>query len=128
MTETIAQIAGPYLLLTGLGFLLSSGFYTRMIAGQAKTDPVTLNLSGAAHFIVGMVILVNHFAWSTIFEAAVTLLGISAALKGAGLIALPEQMSKSPAVGETGLRVSGIAFLVIGLYFSFKGFGPIIAR
>ncbi|MFC6655805.1 hypothetical protein ACFQEX_09920 [Roseibium salinum] len=116
MTETIARIAGPYLLLTGLGFLLSAGFYARMIAGQARTDPVTLNLSGAAHFIVGMTVLVNHFAWSTALEAAVTLVGAAAALKGAGLIVLPEMAARSPALGKNGLRFSSLAFVAIGSY------------
>lgn len=122
MTETIARIAGPYLLLTGLGFLLSAGFYARMIAGQARTDPVTLNLSGAAHFIVGMTVLVNHFAWSSGLEAAVTLLGAAAALKGAGLIVLPKTAARSPAMGKNGLRFSGLAFIAIGSYICVMGY------
>ena len=64
MTELIARIAGPYLLLTGLGFAISRDFYQRMVMGNAQADPILLNLSGAVHFIVGLIVLNNHFRWS----------------------------------------------------------------
>jgi len=126
MTETIAQIAGPYLLVTGFGFLVSNDFYARMVAGTAKTDPVTLNLSGAVHFVIGMIIVVNHFAWSTPLEAVVTLLGLAAVAKGAGLIALPDLTVRSSVPGTKGLRISGIAFVAVGLYLSVMGYGRFV--
>ncbi len=127
MTELIARIAGPYLLLTALGFLVSRGFYTRMILGNEKADPVLLNLSGAAHFIVGMSVLVNHFLWGSIAQGAVTLLGIAAALKGAALIAVPETTLKSPKTVGSALTGSTIGFGIAGLYFSFVGYWPLAA-
>ncbi len=47
-TILIGKLAAPYLLVTGMGFLLSTKFYEKMVRGSASTDPVTLNLSGAA--------------------------------------------------------------------------------
>ena len=127
MTELIARIAGPYLLLTAIGFLVSRGFYTRMILGNDTADPVLLNLSGAAHFVVGMVVLVNHFLWSSIAEGAVTLLGGAAALKGAALIAVPEATLKSPKTVGTALTGSTVGFGLAGLYFTFVGYWPVLS-
>ncbi len=122
MTETIALIAGPYLLVTGLGFLLSEDFYRRMIIAQSKADPILLNLSGASHFVVGMTVLVNHWRWSTSAEIVVSLVGMAATLKGTGLILAPDRMMKSHQMGRHGLLISGITFLSIGAYLVYIGF------
>ncbi len=122
MTELIASIAGPYLLVTGLGFLISGDFYRRMIAAQAVADPILINLSGAAHFIVGMVVLVNHVEASTVAEGLVTLVGAAAALKGASLILVPDYMMRSQQMGRKGIVVTGSAFLVAGAYLCYAGY------
>lgn len=126
MTELIAKIGGLYLVVTGIGFLVSGPFYERMVMGNANADPVLLNLSGAAHFIVGMVILVNHFRWSSAPEIAVSLLGLAAVGKGASLIAIPEMTLQTPkTVGRT-LLVSAAGFLIFGLYLCYVGYAPLV--
>ena len=122
MTQLIAMMAGPYLAVTGLGFLLSTGFYVKMIAGSRETDRVTLNLSGAVHFLVGLLVLVQHFRWDGPAEIAVTLVGAAAALKGAALIAVPEMTLSSPMTSPAVLRVSGTVFLALGGYLGYAGF------
>lgn len=122
MTQTIAMIAGPYLLVTGLGFLLSPGFYQGMIANSAKADPMLVNLSGAVHFVVGLIILVQHFHWSAAPEIAVSLVGVAAAAKGAALIAVPELTLKSPKSSRTGLRLSAAGFFAVGGYLAYIGY------
>ena len=123
MTTLIAQIAGPYLLITGLGFLISSAFYIKMVQEQAKASPVTLNLSGAVHFIVGMIILTNHFQWGSPLESAVTLLGVSAALKGAGLILIPDMLaSKTNSISKLKLYISAVLFIALGCVFCYAGY------
>lgn len=127
MTELIAKIGGLYLVVTGIGFLVSQSFYERMVMGNANADPVLLNLSGAAHFIVGMVILVNHFRWFGLPEIAVSLLGVAATAKGASLIAIPELTLQTPkTVGRT-LLVSAAGFLVWGLYLCIVGYWPLVS-
>jgi hypothetical protein len=122
MTELIARIAGLYLLATGLGFFVSRSFYERMVMGNAKSDPVLLNLSGAAHFIVGMVILMNHFQWFNAAQLTVTLLGLGATAKGAALIIIPETTLKSPKTVGTTLTATTIGFAVAGAWFIYVGF------
>jgi hypothetical protein len=124
MTELIASIAGPYWVATGLGFLLSRAFYERMVLGNGKADPILLNLSGMVHFMLGMIVLVNHFLWDSTAQIAVTLLGIMLVLKGGFLIAVPEIVLKTPkTVGKT-LAVSTVGFLIVGLYFCYVGYRP----
>ncbi|TQV82054.1 hypothetical protein [Denitrobaculum tricleocarpae] len=122
MTQTIAMIAGPYLLVTGLGFLLSADFYQRMIASSTNAEPMLVNLSGAAHFVVGLVILVQHFQWSSAPEIAVSLVGIAAAVKGTALVAIPDLTLKSSRPAGTGLKLSAIGFLAAGGYLTYVGY------
>ncbi len=122
MTQLIAMMAGPYLAVTGLGFLLSTGFYVKMVAGSRETDRVTVNLSGAVHFLVGLLVLVQHFRWDGPAEIAVTLVGAAAALKGTALIAVPEMTLRSPMTSPAALRVSGAVFLALGGYLGYVGF------
>tara|TARA_R100000322_G_scaffold117349_9_gene75623 strand:- start:22373 stop:22747 length:375 start_codon:yes stop_codon:yes gene_type:complete len=114
VTQTIALIAGPYLLVTAIGFLVSRRFYERMVLGNADADPVLLNLSGAVHFVVGMLILVNHWAWGGVGQVLVSLLGVAAVAKGASLIAVPELTLKTPKTVGTTLTMSAAGFAVWG--------------
>ena len=127
MTELIAQIAGPYWIVTGLGFLLSRGYYERMILGNASSDPVLINLSGVAHFVLGMAVLVAHFRWDTFAEIGVTLLGVALVAKGGALIALPEQTLQAPKNVGRALTMSAIGFLCVGFFFCYVGYGPLFA-
>lgn len=122
MTELIASIAGPYLLVSGLGFIFSTGFYGRMIEGTPKSDPMLINLSGVVHFLTGMVILTNHWMWSGGVEISVSLLGVAASAKGFTLIALPELTLKSSEGTEKILKPMGMGFVVVGAYFAYIGY------
>ena len=126
MTDLIARIAGPYLLVTGIGFVISRGFYERMVMGNANADPILLNLSGAAHFVVGMIVLTNHFRWSSLPEVAVSVLGLAAVAKGASLIAIPETTLQTPKTVGATLTASAAGFLIVGAYFCYVGYRPLI--
>lgn len=122
MTELIAMVAGPYLVATGLGFLVSNQFYARMVAENDTAHPVLLNLSGAAHFIVGMVIVVQHLRFGSVAEWVVSLLGIAAVLKGLSLIVVPELTLRSPKTSAATLRLSAVAYLLVGAYLGYVGY------
>ncbi len=122
MTQTIAMIAGPYLLVTGLGFLFSSDFYQRMIIDSVNADRMLINLSGAVHFVVGLVILAQHFQWSTAPEIVVSMVGVGATAKGTTLIAIPQLALKSPQSSGAGLRFSAAGFLAVGGYLAYVGY------
>jgi len=88
-TVLIARVLSIYLLITGLGFLISDEYYSSMIA-HTGSDPVLINLSGMVHFFIGMTILVIHFCWRGVLQILVTTLGVMFFLKGTFLIALPQ--------------------------------------
>ena len=71
ITLFFAKMAAAYFVVTGLGFLISTKFYDQMVQGSENTDPVTLNLSGAVHFLVGLSILLQHFRWGSPLEIVV---------------------------------------------------------
>ena len=120
-THVIARIVASYLLVTGLGFVVSGGYYSKMIA-HAASDPVLINLSGMVHFFIGMTILVVHFQWKSKLQVIVTLLGAMFFLKGFFLIALPEltlQTGNNP-VQKTGLM--GACFIAAGASLGYAAF------
>ncbi|WP_108882156.1 hypothetical protein [Anderseniella sp. Alg231-50] len=122
MTQFIASIIGPYLLVTGLGMVLSRRFYLRMMSGNDSADPILLNLSGAVHFVLGMIVLRNHFLWNNLEAALVSLFGVLLVLKGVVLIAVPERaVQTTEKIGNT-LSVSTAGFLIVGLYFCYIGY------
>lgn len=122
MTELIASIAGPYLFVTGLGFLISRHFYKQMIAAQSTADPILINLSGATHFVVGATVLANHFRWSSLPEVVVSLVGLAAAMKGVTLIVVPERSQDSPKMKAAGLLATSAGFLAVGAYLLYVAF------
>ncbi|UWQ36903.1 hypothetical protein K3552_15720 [Leisingera aquaemixtae] len=122
MTELIAMIAGPYLLITGAGILVSGSFYKRMISAQECADPILINLSGASHFVVGMTVAVNHFLWASPAEIVVSLVGVAAALKGTGLILIPDRMKKLSKMETRSLVATAAGFILVGTFLTYVGF------
>lgn len=120
-TNKIGKIVAAYLLVTGLGFLISSEYYSQMIAHKGS-DPVLINLSGMVHFFIRITILVNHFMWKNALQIIVTLLGIMFLMKGVFLIVLPEltlQSANNPAQVPW---IASIGFILIGLIVGYMSF------
>ena len=125
MEETtifFGKMAAAYFFVTGLGFLLSTEFYEKMVRGNASTDRVTLNLSGAVHFLVGLAIVVRHLRFGSLPETLVTLIGLAAMLKGFILIAVPELALRLPKTGKAALRMAGVAFTGVGVYLGYVSY------
>jgi hypothetical protein len=117
----IGRIVSIYLIVTGMGFLLSSAYYSGMIA-HTDTDPVLINLSGMVHFFIGMTILVLNFKWKGALQIIVSVLGIMFLLKGVFLIMLPEltlQTSNNPAQVPWIMAVGFIAFGLVTAYLAY---------
>ncbi len=117
-TVILARIVSAYLIVTGLGFLLSPDFFANMIVHKGS-DPVLINLSGMTHFFIGITILVLHFKWRGALEVLVTLIGILYLLKGAALIAIPELTLQT---GGNDAQLSifvPIGFLAVGLVMAY---------
>ena len=121
MTHKIGKIIAIYLVTTGIGFLVSSEYYSQMIT-HSNSDPVLINLSGMVHFFIGMTILVNHFLWKSALQVMVTLLGFMFFLKGFFLIAFPEFMLQS---GNSAVKIPWampVGFIAVGVLVGYLAF------
>jgi uncharacterized protein YjeT (DUF2065 family) len=121
-TIVLGKIIAPYLLVTGLGFLLSGKFYKRMTENTDKSDPVLINLSGMVHFLIGIAVVTNHFLWSDLLEIIISILGFAFLLKGTFMIALPSLTIKSSKASTKFLRISGIGYLIVGLAIGYMSY------
>ena len=115
VTTTIAKILAAYLLVTGIGFVVSSDFYEKMIRNSHKSDGVLVNLSGMVHFLIGISILSAHFLWGNMLEIIVSLLGFMFTLKGIFLITLPKLTLKTNENPLQSMKVTSAFFISLGL-------------
>ncbi|NQV08780.1 hypothetical protein HQ529_02935 [Candidatus Woesearchaeota archaeon] len=122
ITLFLGKIIAPYLFVSGVGFLFSVNFYEKLLKNSNKSDPMTVNLSGMVHFLIGIAIVTNHFLWNNILEIVVTLLGFSFLIKGITLIAFPISTLKSTKTSVKLLRISGIGFIVVSLFLGYLSY------
>ncbi len=116
VADKIAIVGGTYLIATGVGFVVSPKFFQRMTQMGNKSDPVLINLSGAVHFIIGMIVLVNIVPWKTIDQIAVSILGGLAVLKGCALIIVPNLTLKAGEQSIQALRMMAVGFIGYGIF------------
>lgn len=122
MTVKIAKIVSAYLIVTGIGFLVSSEFYETLISHKA-TNPILINLSGMVHFFIGMTILVMHCKWKNILQILVSSLGLMFFIKGALLIAIPKLILQSGGNELQKPWLMSLGFISVGIvmwYLIFK--------
>lgn len=118
MTVKIAKIVSAYLIVTGIGFLVSSEFYETLISHKA-TNPILINLSGMVHFFMGMTILAMHCKWKNILQILVSSLGFMFFIKGALLIAIPKLIIQT---GDNIMQkpwLMSLGFIFIGLIMGY---------
>lgn len=116
LTLFFGKMISPYLLITGIGFLVSKKFYLNMLNEANLEHPISINLSGMVHFFIGMAIMLTHFTWNNHLETVISLLGISFALKGFVLIVIPDLVIKSNQHTAKKIPLISAGFISIGLY------------
>ncbi|NVK83508.1 MAG: hypothetical protein HWE21_04250 [Cytophagia bacterium] len=118
----IGRILGPYLLVCGLGFLVSRNFYFNLLSHSDKADPMVVNVSGMLHFFLGMTILTLHFEWRSLYQIIITILGFSLVGKGITYIVIPRLILKTGNSTKSSLLFSGVGFMVVGLYLVYQSY------
>lgn len=84
----ILEFAGLFIGLMGIGFIVSSEQYLRMIDDVKKNSAVLLTFGGI-NLIIGYLLVVNHNIWVWDWPVVITVIGWAALLKGVVIIAFP---------------------------------------
>ena len=98
---------------------MSKDYYLKMLADSKHSDPITINLLGMVHFLLGLAIVLNHNPWRTAPEIIITMMGFAASLKGAALIVVPQAALNGNDICARVLLIIGAAFVVVGACLGF---------
>jgi uncharacterized membrane protein len=123
-SQSIARLVGPVLCAIGIGMLTSEAAY-REIAAQFLAGSPFVYFSGVLLLLGGLTILNSHHAWTPDWRSSVTLLGW--VLTGVGtfrVIAPPfvPFVAGSLMANSGFFVVAGAVLLVLGGFFTFKGY------
>ncbi len=122
--QTIARLAGPILVVVGIGILTSQAAYRDLASQFVATLPL-IYFSGILLLLAGLTILNTHNTWTRDWRSAITLLGWILTFIGAFRIIAPPFVSflGVPLLVTGGFFfVTGFIFLGIGAFFTFKGY------
>ncbi|MBU1084555.1 MAG: hypothetical protein ABIG55_06660 [Candidatus Omnitrophota bacterium] len=110
----IAKLLGPFLLVVGLGMLLSRKAYDSIIK-DFLVSPALMYIGGIMALIVGILVVLKNNIWVMDWRLIITITGWGSLLKGALLLVFPGVMVKAGKAweGKTGL-MAGYAVLIAG--------------
>ena len=126
MNETtllVSQLAGPILVVMGLGFLLNLKFFLGVYKDFGKSPMMTL-LLGMMTMLLGLLIVMRHNLWSTPAEVIVSIIGWGALVKSVGFIVAPKLLAKlSNAIANKSLiAVAAVGILIVGGYLNWVAY------
>lgn len=124
-TRTLARVAGPLMLLSGVAVALRRDKMIAVIDGFAA-DPALSFVSGVFTLLIGLIIIALHQKWGSVTQVIVSLIGWLLALRGAVLLFAPEDMvalaHQVIGQGATPIGVAGAVMALIGLYLTLIGY------
>lgn len=125
MTDAnVFQLLGLIYLAVGLGMLLNSGFYNRMI-NQLVQSPPMIYFSGFSALTVGYLLARYYSFWGADRRVILTIIGWIALVKGLTLLILPQQFVKLTAFmvrSEKSTVWQGAVAVLIGAAMMYLGF------
>ncbi len=88
MPNQILLITGVVVLVVGIGAYRKPNSF-RKILGSLNTNLALLYVLGLVNLIIGLFLIINFSAWTTIPEALVAFIGIAAVIKGFMMVIFP---------------------------------------
>jgi uncharacterized membrane protein len=126
MNETtlfLAQVIGPTLAILGLGMLINSSFYLKVMKDIFEPKGAFL-ITNMAMLATGMAMMSKHFLWGSLPEILVTIVGLGILIKGILASLMPnafdnlvDTMTKAGA-----LSFGGLIWVIGGGYLTWLGF------
>lgn len=119
----IAQIAGTYLVVTGLALALNITHFKKVLKSLNKYKPTVLLLS-IVLLILGLMLITIHNIWENNFRGVITVLGWVMVVKAIAFLFFTEKMTKltqgfaSPDI----LKLFATAHVILGVYLAYFGF------
>jgi hypothetical protein len=120
----IARLAGPLLVVVGVGMLANLGVYQAMIS-EFLHSTALVYLSGVLTLVGGLAIVNVHNSWRAEWPVIVTILGWLMVIGGIIRIALPQftvSLGASMYGSLTAIIIVAIIGLVIGGFLTFKAY------
>jgi hypothetical protein len=118
------RLAGPLLVIVGIGMLANLGVYQAMIS-EFLHSAALVYLSGVLTLLGGLAIVNVHNSWRAEWPLIITILGWLMVIGGIIRIALPlftVSFGASMYGSLTAIIVVAIVGLVIGAYLTFVGY------
>ena len=124
ISQLLARIIGPYMLIAGLGILVRRDLYQKRLA-ELPGQTFLLMVSGAFTLLLGLLLVQVHNIWTPDWRILITLVCWITLLKGATALLAPDlmgQLARWYDRGSTRLPVQAAITILFGLYTSFKGY------
>lgn len=125
LTMFLLKLYGLLMLFVGAGMLIEHKFYEKVMKDMAKS-PAQLVSDGAMAFVVGLVIVMYHNAWTGAWWVTlVTVLGWLTLLKGALRLLFPAMIAEWATAFSKDKHhtvMLGYIALGLGLVLSIQGF------
>jgi uncharacterized protein YjeT (DUF2065 family) len=88
MPNQILLVTGVAVLVTGVSAYRNPNAFRKLL-GNFSTTPAVLYTLGLVTLVIGLFLVINFSAWTTIPEAIVAFIGITAVIKGFMMIIFP---------------------------------------
>jgi len=120
----IAKFLGVAYIIFGLGILLNTKYYKKILDGLMKNAANVL-YGGIFALVVGFLITYYHNIWVANWSVVITIIGWLSLLKGFLLIVFPNfyvSWTKVLTRNESFMPIWGFLAFLLGLYFIYFGF------
>jgi hypothetical protein len=127
-TKLIAGLIGPLMAAMGIAMLVNRRMFPEMAAQLAQNYAVIF-LSGILSLLAGVAIVRVHNLWNGGWPVIVTVMGWLLIAGGLARMWAPQMVAPiATSLGgdATLLPVAGLVSLVLGVFLSFKAYGPTI--
>ncbi len=122
-TRSLARIFGPYLLIMAATLFVRQESLPDLFSAFMQDAPLVL-AGGAFTLMAGLGVIAAHHHWNSAAAAAISLVGVAAAFKGAWLMIAPDLGAEMTAVfaeAPYALMITACVEGLIGLWLTIVG-------
>jgi len=121
----LAKMVGIWMIVAGMALIRNHEGIRGMVKHLTK-DYMTLFISGLFALLIGMLMVLTHNIWFFGWPVIITIIGWIALIKGIVLMVFPDTLKDFAEwyLNKISLRLFGVFYLLLGLFFCWKGFLP----